>query len=307
MPDFTLRLDEDDATVTAAGIDIARYAFAPEGAASEGPKPYLHPLRALDGAPLTAFRPWDHRWHKGLQMTWTHVSGQNFWGGPTYRRDIGYTPLDNVGRMRHNRFTRVTEAGAEVSLIEDLTWITRAGDEWLAERRAHRFHSLDLVRGVWALDFSTTLRNTSDHDLELGSPTTQGRPNAGYTGFVIRMPRAWTGGRVQSATGHGVESLMGAESAWVAFSGEHDEFDGGGTVLVFAGTVRVSRGTATQDRPIKWFVRSEPFPILAPSPSFDEPIVLAPGDEVSLSHRHVFGDRIWSPDETRAIAADLAL
>ena len=52
---------------------------------SKGPKPFLHPVRALDGAPLTAFRPWDHRWHKGLQMTWTHVSGQNFWGGNTYR------------------------------------------------------------------------------------------------------------------------------------------------------------------------------------------------------------------------------
>lgn len=302
MADIALRADDTELFVTAAGVDIARYAFDPGGAASEGPKPFLHPLRALDGAPLTAFRPWDHRWHKGLQMTWTHVSGENFWGGPTYQRDTGYRQLDNVGRMRHDAFTTVRESGSEASFTEQLTWITRAGDEWLAETRSHRFHGVDTDRGLWQLDFATTLRNVSDRELELGSPTTQGRPRAGYTGFVIRMPRAWTGGRVLAgglADDAGADAVMGSSAPWVAVSGEHDEFDGGGTVLAFA-------GTSTGAPPIRWFVRNEPFPILAPSPSFDEVIVLEPGVTVSLSHRHVFGDRVWTPDETRAIAAELA-
>ncbi|MGK3954485.1 PmoA family protein [Microbacterium sp. I2] len=302
MADIALRADDTELSVTAAGVDIARYAFDPGGAASEGPKPVLHPLRALDGAPLTAFRPWDHRWHKGLQMTWTHVSGENFWGGPTYQRDTGYRLLDNVGRIRHDAFTTVRDSGSEVSFAEQLTWITRAGDEWLAETRSHRFHGVDTDRGLWQLDFATTLRNVSDRALELGSPTTQGRPRAGYTGFVIRMPRAWTGGRVLAgglADDAGADAVMGSSAPWVAVSGDHDEFDGGGTVLAFA-------GTSTGAPPIRWFVRSEPFPILAPSPSFDEVIVLEPGDSVSLSHRHVFGDRIWTPDETRALAAELA-
>ena len=302
MADIALRADDTELSVTAAGVDIARYAFDPGGAASEGPKPFLHPLRALDGAPLTAFRPWDHRWHKGLQMTWTHVSGENFWGGPTYQRDTGYRQLDNVGRIRHDAFTTVRESGSEVSFAEQLTWITRAGDEWLAETRSHRFHGVDTDRGLWQLDFATTLHNVSDRKLELGSPTTQGRPRAGYTGFVIRMPRAWTGGRVLAgglADDAGADAVMGSSAPWAAVSGDHDEFDGGGTVLAFA-------GTSTGAPPIRWFVRSEPFPILAPSPSFDEVIVLEPGVSVSLSHRHVFGDRIWTPDETRAIAAELA-
>ena len=101
MPDLTLRLDEADLTVTFAGVDIARYAFAPGGVPSEGPKPFLHPERALDGSPLTADRPWDHRWHKGLQMTWTHVSGQNFWGGNTYRPEHGdYALLDRAAGVQ---------------------------------------------------------------------------------------------------------------------------------------------------------------------------------------------------------------
>ena len=303
MPDLTLSLDEADLTVTFAGVDIARYAFAPGGAPSEGPKPFLHPVRALDGAPLTAYRPWDHRWHKGLQMTWTHVSGQNFWGGNTYRPEHGdYALLDNVGRMRHDGFTAMTAEGPEVSFTEELTWITADGEDWVAETRTHRFHGVDAERGLWVLDFSTTLRNVSGRDLEFGSPTTQGRPNAGYTGFVIRMPRAWTGGRVLAGglpDDAGADAVMGLEAPWVAVSGEHDEYDGGGTVLAFA-------GTSTGGPAIRWFVRSEPFPILAPSPSFAEHIVLAPGEDLSLAHRHVFGDRIWTPDETRALAAELA-
>jgi hypothetical protein len=303
VPDLTLRLDDTELTVTAADVHIARYAFDPGGAVSEGPKPFLHPLRALDGAPLTAYRPWDHRWHKGLQLTWTHVSGQNFWGGPTFQRETGYVPLDNVGRMRHDRFTAVADAGAEVSFTEELTWITQAGEEWVAETRTHRFHGVDAARGLWVLDFSTTIRNVADRDLEFGSPTTQGRPNAGYTGFAIRMPRAWTGGRVLAGglpDDAGADPVMGRDAPWVAVSGEHDEIDGGGTVLAFA-------GSSTGGPAIRWFVRSEPFPILAPSPSFDEHIVLAPGEEFSLAHRHVFGDRIWSADETRALADELAL
>ena len=299
MGELALRIHDTDVTVTTGGVDIARYAFAPGGAASEGPKPFLHPLRALDGAPLTAFRPWDHRWHKGLQMTWTHVSGENFWGGPTFRRDTGYRQLDNVGSIRHERFTDTADAGTEVSFSEELTWVTRAGAEWIAETRTHRFHGVDTERGLWMLDFSSTLRSIADRDLELGSPTTEGRPNAGYTGFVIRMPRAWTAGRVLSADLEGADAIMGAETPWVAVSGEHDEVDGGGTVLVFA-------GSSTGAPPIRWFVRTEPFPIVAPSPSFDEHIVLAPGDELTLRHRHVFGDRLWTADETRALAAELA-
>jgi hypothetical protein len=301
VPDLTLQLNDADLTVTAGDVDIARYAFDTGGAASEGPKPFLHPLRALDGAPLTAYRPWDHRWHKGLQMTWTHVSGENFWGGPTYRRGTGYSQLDNVGRMRHDGFASQTDAGAEVAFTQKLTWITRAGEPWVSEQRTHRFHGVDAERGLWMLDFSTTLRNISERELEFGSPTTEGRPNAGYTGFAMRMPRAWTGGRVL-ADGlddeAGADAVMGTQALWVAVSGQHDEVDGGGTVLVFA-------GTSSAAPPVKWFVRSEPFPIVAPSPSFDEHIVLPPGGTLALAHRHVFGDRIWTPDQTRTIAEEL--
>lgn len=298
MPDLTLRRTETEAVVTAGDVDIARYAFDPGGAESEGPKPFLHPVRALDGAPLSAFRPWDHRWHKGLQMTWTHVSGENFWGGPTYSRDEGYVQRDNVGRMRHDAFTAWTDSGSEVGFTERLTWITRGGESWFDETRTHRFHGVDRERGLWMLDFATTLRSIADRELVLGSPTTEGRPDAGYTGFALRMPRAWTGGRALTPASDDPAAIMGSVAPWLAFSGQHDELDGGGTVIFYAGT----SSAAPQ---IRWFVRSEPFPIVSPSASFDETVVLAPGDELRLTHRHVFVDRVLDDDAATALAEEL--
>ena len=48
-----------------------------------------------------------------------------------------------------------------MSFTEELTWITADGDDWLTETRTHRFHGVDAERGLWLLDFSTTLRNVS--------------------------------------------------------------------------------------------------------------------------------------------------
>lgn len=287
MPDIAIARGADALTVTAAGVDIARYVFAEDAPAFEGPKPYLHPLRTLAGAPITGFRPWDHRWHKGLQLTLTDVSGQNFWGGNTYVRGEGYVPLDNVGAIRHDDFDAVEDGDAAV-VAERLTWITQAGTPWLAEERTLRFHGVDAARGLWVLDLETTLRSIADHELVLGSPTTNGRENAGYSGLFLRLARSFAGGAVTtpgagspvSRSGAEADAAMGSDAPWLAFSGPHDEVDGGATVLAFAG--RSSGAPA-----IRWFVRSEPFPVLAPSPTFAETVVLAPGDQLALAHRLV--------------------
>jgi hypothetical protein len=282
----------------AAGIEVGRYDYAPDAPADESPKPYWHPLRALDGGLLTGYRPWDHRWHKGLSMTWTQVSGENFWGGPTYVRDEGYVWKDNVGRIRHDRFTAITAEGSDVGFTEELTWITAAGEEWLSETRTHRFPVLDADRGCWVMDFDTRLRNVRGQELRLGSPTTAGRPSAGYTGLFLRMPRAWVDGRVTAEGATGEDELMGAATPWIAYAGQHDDVDGGATVLAFA-------GTSSAAPPVSWFVRSGSTPMLSFSATFDEEIVLAAGAEVQLTHRLAFLDRAWDDAELATLAADL--
>ncbi|GAA4963883.1 PmoA family protein [Kineococcus glutinatus] len=294
--------------VTAHDVPIATYVHAADYAAFEARKPYLHPLRTLDGAAVSAFRPHDHRWHKGLQMTATDVSGQNLWGGNTYVHGQGYIPLDNVGSMRHDSFDAAGPDGADgaVEVRERLTWLNAGGEEWAAEERSLRFSGVDGDRGLWVLDVASDVRNTRGADLVLGSPTTNGRPDAGYTGWFWRGPRGFTGGAVTAADGRGPDA-MGTSSPWLAYSGQHDEVDGGATLLFFAGGAAVA-GAAGADRdvPLKWFVRNDPFPAVAPSYAFDEEVVLAPGDALRLRHRLVVCSRVLDAAEVGALAAELA-
>ncbi|NHI15687.1 DUF6807 family protein [Microbacterium excoecariae] len=303
MSEVRVAQEDRDLAVNAAGVEIARYVFSDDAPVFEGPKPFLHPLRTLSGATVTGYRPWDHRWHKGLQMTLTDVSGQNFWGGNTYVHGEGYVPLDNVGRIRHDQFTSV-QGGSEATVAEELTWITQAGEPWLAEHRTHRFHGVDTDRGIWALDITSSLTSIAGHDLVLGSPTTLGRENAGYSGLFLRLARSFTSGAVttpahEGLVGSAADVVMGSAEPWLALSGQLDEVDGGATILAFA-------GASSAEPPVRWFVRSEPFPVLAPSPTFDEAVTLAPGERLDLAHRFVVADGALSPGEIAALAAETA-
>ena len=284
--------------IAAGDVEIARYEYAPEVPAFEGPKPYLHPVRTLSGALVTGYRPNDHRWHKGIQMTWTDVSGHNFWGGNTYVHGTGYVPLDNVGWIRHDGFGVIDLTADDLTLDESLSWITSTGESWIAERRRLRVHGVDVERGTWVLDVVAELSNVRGEDLQLGSPTTNGRHNAGYTGFFWRGPRAFTGGGIHTADGGGPES-MGTSSPWLAYTGEHDDVDGGATLLVLAGT--------SSHGPLTWFVRNDPFAAVNPSPAFHEVITLPPRDTLRLHHRVVVADRIWTREEIERSAAEHAL
>ncbi len=295
MPDtFTVEDSGTEQVISVGGRPIATYIYVSDDPAFEAPKPSLSPLRTLDGAVVSVSRPWDHRWHKGLQMTWSHVSGNNFWGGPTFDRHEGYVGRDNLGRIRHDAFRPAAHSDTEVVIDEDLTWISATGEEWLREDRRHRFHSVDFDEGSWQLDFTTQLTNVRDTPLDLGSPTTHGRHNAGYTGWFWRGPRAFTGARVTSADGSGAD-VMGREAPWIAVSSQHDERDGGATLLFYA-------GTSSAAVPIVWFVRDEPFAAVNPSPAFHKEIALDPGQSLRLFHRLVVFDRQHDDDEIAALA-----
>ena len=297
------------------GATLFRYTYRPDVAPVEGPKPYFHPLRTLRGNVVTAFRPHDHRWHHGLAMTLTDVSGENFWGGPTYVPEQGYVQLDNVGRQVHAAWRRVEaageaeggdspqpEAGAEqnrsgVALVEALEWLGAGGEHLLNEERAIRVVAVNPGKGYWTLEFTTQLVNVAGEALEIGSPTTRGRPNAGYGGLFWRGPRSFRGGKVIGPGGRdGEEANMGASGPWLAFVGRHDEVDDAST-LIFVDSPHNPR------YPAKWFVRSEPYACVSFAFMFDEIYKLGPGERLSLAHRIVIADGAWDRETIETVAS----
>ncbi|MEU9975130.1 PmoA family protein [Streptomyces sp. NPDC051014] len=293
----------DRVTVTepVTGVRLFVYVYRPE-AAWEAPKPYLHPVRTLSGNVVTDYRPHDHRWHKGLSLTASHLSGANLWGGNSYVHGEGYLVLpERVGSMRHAGFDELSAEDGRLTVAERLTWHPYDGTLWARERRRIEVQDVDLESGVWTLTWSSAVTNVRDQPLRFGSPTTEGRERAGYTGLFWRGPRAFRDGRIIGPDGEGPE-LMGSQSSWLALSGEHDGADGHATV-VFEHAPENDQSGAAGTHPAHWFVRNDPFAGIAPSWAFHDELELAPGDTLRRRYRVVVADGAW---ERADIAAYLA-
>ncbi|WOP19320.1 DUF6807 family protein [Raineyella sp. LH-20] len=257
----------DDVTVIANGLHLARCVIEPTPA-FESPRPYWHPLRTLHGAVVSDHRPPDHSWHWGLSLAVANIRVNaldeevNLWGGVTWVTGDGYRQLNNNGSERHDGW-RTSAGGA----TEDLTWCTAGGQEFLAETRAHR---LVAVRTGWALRVTSTWRNLTDDVIVFGSPTTAGRPNAGYGGFFLRGSEALRGARVE---------LDGSPIDADAAMGER----GMAMSLLAPGGLRVTMRSLPGNpvEPTPWFVRTDPVVMLCAAPFFHTQWTLSAGQQVT--------------------------
>jgi hypothetical protein len=275
----------DDGVVVAAtheGIELCRYVYRPPEPAIESPRPYFHPIRTLTGDEVSIYRPHDHVWHKGLSWSLPNVGPQNFWGGPTYVRDRGYVQLDNNGTMAH----RSLEVSGD-TVTEALDWLTSDGSLWFQENRVVR---LSIVDGSWSLTFTTAMKNVSGNTIRIGSPTTEGRPNAGYGGLMWRGPRSFTDGEVVVPGGEGGDDLMGTRAPWLAYRGRHDGH-GRTSTLVFVDA------PTNPGHPVQWFVRSTPFACVCPAPFFSAEVPVAAGETLTRTYGVVIADGNPDPHE----------
>ncbi|UED87420.1 PmoA family protein [Streptomyces profundus] len=281
-------------TVSAGDVELLTYVYRPDADPFESRKPYAHPLRTLSGQLVSGYRPNDHRWHKGLQMTASHLSGQNFWGGNSYLGpDRGYQRVDErVGSMRHDGFSELAATGDRFRLTENLTWVENGGAEWASEERSITVHSVQPESGSWALDWSIRLTNTRAEPLRFGSPTTAGREMAGYTGLQWRGPRDFTGGEVFGPEdGLDAEGLMGSQGPWLAFGAVHDDVDARSTLVFAHAPENLDPARAAHES--HWFVRSTPIPTVAFSWAFFEEFELAPGATFAYRYRVLVADGGW--------------
>ena len=291
MPELSLVDSAAAVEVRCDGQPLCRYVHRPDVPQLESPKPYLHPVHTLAGDLVTAYRPHDHVWHKGIQLALPHVGPENFWGGVTWVRDRGYVQLPNNGSMRHAGFDALEAQGDTARIAERLEWVIESGEHWIDERRTLAARILD---GAWLLSFSSELTNRSGRDLPFGSPTTNGRPNAGYGGLLWRGPRSFTGGDVLGPGGaRGEDALMGARGPWVAFVGTQDETLRRNTLAFFdaAGP--------------PWFVRSTPYVVAGPAPFFHEEHTVADGEALALRCDIAIADDAWGEEDVEAFRAGL--
>lgn len=276
---------------------LAEYVYAPTDPATESPRPYalLHTRRGVE---VTAYRPDDHAWHKGLSLALPAVGPHNFWGGPTYVHDAGYVPLPNNGAQVHRAFRAPFAAHAAFAVVdESLDWVAADGSAVLTEERFLAAHALD--EQTWALSWRSRLRNVAGMPLAFGSPTTKGRPDAGYAGIFWRGPTSFTGGRIlgphgPSEEGDAGESARRARAPWAAFIAPDCS----------AGILMLDASPASGGA-VPWFARSGEYAGLGPAPFSVAEAVLAAGETMELAAVVVIGDATVS-DLATTVGARLA-
>lgn len=261
--------------------EILRYVYAPWDPAFESPRPYFHPIRTLGGRVVSEYRPHDHVWHKGLAWSLPNVGTENFWGGPTYNRGRGYEQLENNGTMVHIGFESISVSADRISVIENLEWRTQAGELWVREQRSFAVELTAAAQEAWALTYATRFVNVSGKVIAIGSPTTNGRENAGYGGLFWRGPRSFSGGQVYAPGVTGGDELMGIRAPWMAFSGKHDG-DGGASTLVFVDSP--SNIYSGGEENTEWFVRTGIFAVISASPFFSQETDFEPGQTLEYEY-----------------------
>jgi hypothetical protein len=255
---------------------LLRYVYRPWDVQLESPRPYFHPLRTLGGDQVSLYRPHDHVWHKGIAWSLPNVGAANFWGGPSYHRGHGYRQLPNDGAMRHRDFAEVSAEPDVVRVRHRLDWVTEPGETWFEEVRGFAVTVGPAGTG-WTLAYDTRFRNVSDAVITIGSPTTEGRENAGYGGLFWRGPRSFTGGTVYAPELAGGDELMGTRAPWLGFTGRHDEHDRSSTLLFVDDPDNAGH-------PTRWFVRSGPFACVCPAPFFNTEVPVAPGETLRFRY-----------------------
>lgn len=281
--------------VTVDGRELFSYVYRPTDDPTESPRPYLHPLRTLDGALISVYRPHDHVWHKGLALSLPYVGEHNFWGGGTYAPETDYVQLDNNGSMDHQRTVELEVEPDRIRFRHELTWHSRQGAPVIEEDRVITVGP-NPDPSAWGLVFDTTMTNVSGEPQELASPTTKGRHNAGYGGLFWRGPRSFTNGRILAPQGSGGDELRGQRATWMGFSGKHDED-------VRSSSLVIVDDAGNLHHPPQWFVRSEDFAAVCPAPFFSEAVNFEPGQTLRLRYAVVVSDGDADDDRAAALAA----
>ncbi len=262
-----------DLAVQAGGAELARYVMEP-APPFESPRPYWHPIRSRAGVVVSESRPPDHSWHWGLSIAVSNIyvddlhKEVNLWGGVTWVPRHGYEQLANNGSQRHDGWESVSERQA----VQRLSWCTAEREVFLAEKRTVGASVTDDADG-WQLETTSTWTNVTGRQIRFGSPTTAGRPNAGYGGFFLR----------------GSAALLGAQ---IALDGRRltaaDAQGRAGSTMVLTGArapvaVAVSASPSNPVTPTCWFVRTDPVAMLCAAPFFHSEWALSAGASATWS------------------------
>lgn len=229
------------------------------------PKSYFHPLATLDGEVLTAYRPADHVWHRGLWWSWKFINGLNYW-----EEDKATGRSQGINELVSASVT----TNADFSASAELAFRYHPPDKpaLLTEVRRLRVSAPD-AKGCYRIDWDAEF-TAGDKAVKLDRtpPPAEGGPAwGGYAGLSMRFPPGFKDGVFLTSGGEVAASASGQPAQWVDFSGPK----GGIAIFDVPGNLR---------HPQPYYL-SQQLPFFQPALLFDKPLDLAPGQKIALRYR----------------------
>lgn len=216
-----------------------------------GRRPFIHPLRPLDGAGvLTEDSPEHHPWQHGLYTGYHAVNGSDFW------LDQG----KKTGRIEPRKPELINDHSWSVCSL----WRHHEGHDLLKERQIWSAH---LSNDCWYLDLKLSFEALVDVHIEQGK----------YGGLFLRMPwREDKHAQVVNNCGFHDDDCEQAAADWVAL---HMDIDGRDNP---AGIAILDHPENT-DVACKWRVDHQRG--INPCPVVDQPIDIAEGQQRTWHYR----------------------
>ncbi|MBN2450429.1 MAG: PmoA family protein, partial [Lentisphaeria bacterium] len=266
-------------------------------AGAEDSKPCFHPLGLLDGTPLSAFRPDDHPWHRGLWFSWKLLNGVNYW-----EEDPRTGKSKGESRIVRCRAQAGSPFPARLDL--ELEYAPEGSAPILGEQRAIVVSVPD-SRGCYRLHWDGLFTALAE-PVRLDRTPIPGEPggvaHGGYAGLSYRAslaPATWT---VTDSEGRTGMELHRRQARWADFLCTGGE--AGAT-----GGVAILDHPANPRHPTPWFVVLNPagrFGFLNPAPLCLEPLTLAPGEAMRLRYCVLVHPGALTREEIEAVWQDFA-
>ncbi len=223
-------------------------------------KPYFHPLNLADGTTLTALRPADHVWHRGLWWSWKYINRVNYWEEDKKTGlSEGRTSLVSVKTEPRDNFSARIEMALNYHLPDKPPLMT--------EKRVLEVSAPDATSNYF-IDWLATF-TAGDEDLVL-ERTPPKNFSGGYAGLSCRMAKEVKGWTYTSSEGiTGSKENYGKRARWLDYS------NGGGiTIFDHPSNLR---------HPTTWYPNEMPF--FSPALLFAEPYTLGAGKTLTLRYR----------------------
>ena len=229
-------------------------------------KPYFHPITSSQGQELTALRPSDHPWHRGIWWSWKFINGLNYWEEDANGVSEGLTTL---------RATSVeTRPDFSATIQHLLEYHPPDCPPSLTEKRRLAVSAPDEAGG-FTIDWQTEF-TAGDTAVHLARTPIAGEPHGmswgGYAGLSVRLSSAAERRDApQDGEGRrGAPAIHGQCASWVEYAG-----------------IRVEDHPGNPGYPSYWYVWSDGMHYFGPAILFLESRTMPPGSRLEMNYRLV--------------------